>query len=151
MAINHFRNIYSGIMDRALALSVMLVLFAGNLSAQRDTIVEGSEIGVVKVTVENTNPPMRMRGNGSMRISTEYMSELPKILGNGDPMRLMQMMPGIQVNSEYDSGIHIQGCENSHNYLSIDGAPIYNASHLLGFFSIFNPDYFSSVDISKSP
>ncbi len=151
MASYHFINPYSSIMGKALALSVMLASFSSGVSAQKDTLVEGSEIGVVSVTAEGRNAPIRMRGAGYMSLSSEYMNGLPKILGNGDPMRLMQMMPGIQVNSEYDSGIHIQGCDNSHNYVSIDGAPIYNASHLLGFFSIFNPDYFSAVDISKSP
>ena len=72
-------------------------------------------------------------------------------MGNADPVHYIQMMPGVQTNSEYDSGIHIQGCDNTHNFISIDGAPIYNAGHLLGFFSVFNPEHFTSIEIDKTP
>ena len=52
--------------------------------------------------------------------------------------------------AEYDAGLHIQGCDNSHNLISIEGVPVYNASHLLGFFSTFNPSHFSRMSITKS-
>lgn len=80
----------------------------------------------------------------------EYMHHLPKILGNADPLRYTQMLPGIQTNSEYDSGIHIQGNENSHNIVSISGVPIYNPSHLLGLFSVFNSTHFSRMAVTKN-
>jgi len=132
-------------------LTVMLALFCDIAHAQQDTIVEGRIMDGVTVTAKRESAPMRMRGDGGYRISTSYISQLPKIMGNSDPLKLLQMMPGIQVNAEYDCGIHIQGCDNSQNYLSIDGAPIYNASHILGFFSVFNPDHYQHVDISKAP
>lgn len=58
---------------------------------------------------------------------------------------------GVQTNSEYDAGLHIQGCDNSHNYVSLGGAPVYNAAHLLGFFSIFNAGHFTEMSLQKSP
>lgn len=78
------------------------------------------------------------------------MRSMPRILGNADPLHYAQMLPGIQTGGEYDAGLHIQGSDNSHNMLAIDGVPIYNAAHLLGFFSVFNATHFSSMRIGKS-
>lgn len=98
---------------------------------------------------DNTN--LKTTRDGITRISVDYISLLPKIMGNADPIHYLQMMPGVQTNSEYDSGIHIQGCDNTHNYIAIDDAPIYNAGHLLGFFSVFNPEHFENIEITKTP
>lgn len=78
------------------------------------------------------------------------MRSMPRILGNADPLHYAQMLPGIQTGGEYDAGLHIQGSDNSHNMLAIDGVPIYNVAHLLGFFSVFNATHFSSMRIGKS-
>lgn len=88
---------------------------------------------------------------GSSIISMSLMDEMPHILGNADPLHYAQLLPGVQTNSEYDAGLHIQGCDNSHNYVSLGGAPIYNAAHLLGFFSIFNAGHFTEMSLQKSP
>lgn len=88
---------------------------------------------------------------GTSIISMSLMDEMPHILGNADPLHYAQLLPGVQTNSEYDAGLHIQGCDNSHNYVSLGGAPVYNAAHLLGFFSIFNAGHFTEMSLQKSP
>lgn len=88
--------------------------------------------------------------DGANIISMSLMDDMPHILGNADPLHYAQLLPGIQTNSEYDAGLHIQGCDNSHNFVSLGGAPIYNAAHLLGFFSIFNAGHFSDMSLVKS-
>lgn len=94
---------------------------------------------------------VKLNADGSTVWDMRLMNELPQILGNADIMHYAQAMPGIQTNSEYRSGINIQGCEASHNYISIYGVPLYNVNHLLGFFSAFNPSHFSTTEISKAP
>ena len=93
--------------------------------------------------------------NGMSKISTgqyqwkmENFKSLPKIMGNSDPMHYVKFIPGVQTGSEMDSGIHIQGCDNEHNEISIFGVPVYQASHLLGLFSVFNPSHFSSMKVN---
>ena len=83
-------------------------------------------------------------------VDMSLMDYMPRILGNADPIHYAQLLPGVQTNSEYDAGLHVQGCDNSHNYVSLDGVPIYNATHLLGFFSIFNASHFSEMSLTKS-
>lgn len=88
--------------------------------------------------------------DGVSIVDMSLMEHMPQILGNADPIHYAQLLPGIQTNSEYDAGLHIQGCDNAHNYVSLGGVPIYNASHLLGFFSIFNASHFSKMKLQKS-
>jgi len=71
------------------------------------------------------------------------------MLGNADPVHYAQMLPGVQTNNEYRSGINVEGCDNQHNTISIEGVPIYNVNHLLGFFSTFNTSHFTSMSIAK--
>lgn len=81
----------------------------------------------------------------------DLMQELPRIMGNADPLRYSSLLPGIQTNSEYDAGVHIEGCDNGHNAVRIDGVTIYNPAHMLGFFSVFNASHFSEMSLSKHP
>lgn len=121
-----------------------------SLSAQHDSIIN-KEINQVIILGKKDNINLKTTRDGITRISVDYISSLPKIMGNADPVHYLQMMPGVQTNSEYDSGIHIQGCDNTHNYIAIDDAPIYNAGHMLGFFSVFNPEHFKDIEIAKTP
>lgn len=94
--------------------------------------------------------PVRELSDGSLVWKMNTMEDLPKILGNSDPIHYTQMLPGIGTNAEYQSGIYVQGCDNSHNSVSINGVPIYNVNHLLGFFSIFNASHYSSLCVRKN-
>lgn len=89
--------------------------------------------------------------DGTIKWDLSQMKSLPKLLGEADPLRYAQLLPGIQTNDEYHSGIHVQGCDNQHNMVSIGGVPLYNVGHLLGFFSTFISSHFPSMTLSKSP
>lgn len=93
---------------------------------------------------------LKMQDDGSLKWSMRMLNELPKIFGNADPLHYSQMLPGVQTNNEYDGGIHIQGCDNSHNFVSIGEVPIYNVSHLLGFFSVFNGSHFPDMTLNRN-
>lgn len=84
-------------------------------------------------------------------IDMQLLDFMPRIMGNADPIHYAQLLPGVQTNSEYDAGLHIQGCDNAHNQVSICGIPLYNVSHMLGFFSVFNATHFSQMQLAKSP
>lgn len=134
----------------AAVLFLPFFLLPYTADAQSDTVIR-HKIDQVTVLGKRVDANMRVMRDGLMRLPVAYISSLPKIMGNADPVRYIQMLPGVQVNSEYDSGIHIQGCDNTHNYMAVSGAPVYNAGHLLGFFSVFNPEHFSEIEIVKTP
>ncbi len=103
---------------------------------------------IVSKSISKASPNVLSRGKVSWEMSS--ISLLPQFLGNADPMRYAHTLAGVQTNNDYDSGMHIYGCDNSHNMVSIEGVPIYNANHLLGLFSTFNPSHYSRFSIDKT-
>ena len=118
---------------------------ADTLNIYNDSI----QLQSVEVRGERTRSALR-RMDGMDIIGMQLMADMPKILGNADPLHYAQLMPGIQTNSEYDAGLHIQGCDNQHNVVALNGVPVYNPGHLLGIFSVFNGGHFANMQIRKS-
>lgn len=101
------------------------------------------------VSSRNTST-FRQTSEQLMKIDVGMMQSLPKILGNTDPLHFVKLMPGVQTNSEHDSGIHIQGCDAAHNEMSIAGVPLFGVNHMLGLFSVFNPEHFSQMSFAHN-
>lgn len=130
---------------------VLLLVFTGVTAFAQDTVnIRSILLDSLVVKGNRYSSPIKETGDGAILWDMGKMDDLPKILGNADPVHYTQMLPGIGTNAEYQSGIHVQGCDNSHNYVSVNGVPIYNVNHLLGFFSIFNASHFSTLNIRKS-
>ena len=138
-------------MKRVFCIFIYVVLgILKGVSAEMTDTLNHYGLQTVEIRGKRLRSPLR-EIEGSSIISMSFMDEMPHILGNADPLHYAQLLPGVQTNSEYDAGLHIQGCDNSHNYVSLGGAPIYNAAHLLGFFSIFNAGHFTEMSLQKSP
>lgn len=86
-----------------------------------------------------------------IEVDMSLIQNMPRILGNTDPLSFIRLLPGVQTNSEYDSGINIQGCDNAHNDISISGVHVFGATHLFGLFSVFNPAHYKKMTFSRSP
>lgn len=130
------------------ALPPVLCVTAQEPGAGADTLRQN--IDEVTVRGGRSHALIQMKGQGEMQWDLSLMDDLPKVLGNADPMHYTQTLPGVQTNNEYDSGLHILGCDNTHNLVGIDGVPIYNVNHLLGIFSVFNPTHFKQMSIKKT-
>ena len=104
----------------------------------------------VEVTSINPKSKVPISKNGNTLWSMDNIDKLPQIFGYADPIKYSQTLPGIQTNNEYDAGIHIYGCDNSHNYIGIEVVNLYNANHILGFFSNFNSSHFQNCSIAKT-
>ena len=74
---------------------------------------------------------------------------IPVLMGEQDIMKTLQLMPGVSASSEGSSGFYVRGGDSDQNLILLDEAPVYNASHLLGFFSVFNSDALSDVKMYK--
>lgn len=75
--------------------------------------------------------------------------QIPVIFGEVDPIKVIQLMPGVRNNSEGNAGFYVRGGGADQNLVLLDGSIVYNASHLFGFFSIFNPDAVRGVELYK--
>lgn len=82
-------------------------------------------------------------------ISPELLNVLPAMLGEPDLVKTVQMLPGVQSGTEGSSGLYVRGGSPDENLILLDDVPIYNVTHLFGFFSVFNSDAIKSVNLHK--
>lgn len=85
----------------------------------------------------------------SVNLSMNRIKSLPALMGETDIMKVLQLMPGIQSGGEGTSGLYVRGGGPDQNLILLDGVPVYNVSHLFGFFSLFNTDAINSMEIIK--
>ena len=86
---------------------------------------------------------------GMAKIDPRRLSTLPVLMGESDIMKSIQLMPGVQTASEGSSGFSVRGGSTDQNLILLDEAPVYNASHLMGFFSVFNSDAIKDATLYK--
>ena len=86
---------------------------------------------------------------GLERVDAGLIQKLPTLMGEADIIRVIQMMPGVQTPSEGATGFSVRGGGVDQNLILIDGAPIYNCGHFLGFLSMFNGDAIRGADLYK--
>jgi CarboxypepD_reg-like domain/TonB-dependent Receptor Plug Domain len=85
----------------------------------------------------------------TISIPNRQIKSLPRFLGEVDVMKALQLLPGVQSGNEGTSGLYIRGGSPDQNLVLLDGVPVYNVSHLFGFFSVFNADAINSVKLIK--
>ncbi len=106
--------------------------------------VEAVEI-VAEKDDENTSDT-RM---GTVDLDIEKVKSLPAIFGEVDVLKTIQLLPGVQSAGEGNAGFYVRGGGPDQNLILLDEAVVYNASHLFGFFSVFNADAIKDVNIIK--
>ncbi|MEP3388757.1 MAG: TonB-dependent receptor, partial [Reichenbachiella sp.] len=83
------------------------------------------------------------------KLDIETITKIPSFMGEADVLRSIQMVPGVATVGEGASGFNVRGGSVGQNMVLLDEAPVYNSSHLLGFFSVFNPDAVKDVNLIK--
>lgn len=116
------------------------------LNVQLEKIQELSEI---TISAEGNNRQIDNTQTGTIEIQLDKLDKLPLVLGEKDVMRMIQLLPGVKAGGEASSGLYVRGGGPDQNLILLDGVPVYNASHLFGFFSIFNSDAISNVTLTK--
>ncbi|MCB0494615.1 MAG: TonB-dependent receptor [Cyclobacteriaceae bacterium] len=85
----------------------------------------------------------------SITVPVKQIQKLPALMGEVDVLKVLQLLPGVQSGSEGSSGLYVRGGGPDQNLILLDGVPVYNASHLFGFFSVFNADAINNVELIK--
>ncbi len=114
--------------------------------------IELLEISELQELIVNASERNKIEDNTQMSshdISMDKVNSLPALLGEKDVMKTIQLLPGVQSGSEGTSGVYVRGGGPDQNLILLDGVPVYNASHLFGFFSVFNADAINSVQLTK--
>src|SRR5687768_8758819 len=86
---------------------------------------------------------------GTIDVPIEQIKALPALLGEVDVFKVLQLLPGVQSGTEGSSGLYVRGGGPDQNLILLDGVPVYNASHLFGFVSVFNADAINHVELVK--
>jgi len=110
---------------------------------------ESKQLESVTVTAEQIDVNVKSELSGMQRLNIETIKSIPTFMGEVDPVRSLTTLPGVTTAGELASGFNVRGGEAGQNLILQDGAPIYNPSHLFGFFSAFNPDMVSDVSLFK--
>jgi CarboxypepD_reg-like domain/TonB dependent receptor/TonB-dependent Receptor Plug Domain len=107
------------------------------------------ELQEVVVAAKKANENIAKTQMGAEKLDVKEIAKLPVLFGEKDILKTMQMLPGIKSAGEGNSGFYVRGGAADQNLILLDEAPVYNASHLLGFFSTFNSDAIKDATIIK--
>jgi len=110
---------------------------------------ESELLNAVEVTGEKADENITSAEMGVDKIKVSDLDAIPVLFGEKDVLKTMQLLPGVKSAGEGSAGFYVRGGGADQNLILLDGAPVYNASHLLGFFSVFNSDALKDVKLYK--
>ncbi len=108
-----------------------------------------NELQEVVVSAEGKNANVSRAEMSVERISMKTLKRIPALMGEVDVIKAIQLLPGVQSTAEGSSGFSVRGGSHDQNLILLDEATVYNASHLMGFFSVFNNDAIKDVKLYK--
>ncbi|HYG53500.1 MAG TPA: carboxypeptidase-like regulatory domain-containing protein [Flavobacteriales bacterium] len=106
-------------------------------------------LGEVVIVAEEQEKISEKTDVSRIDVPIEQIKKIPALLGEKDVLKVIQLLPGVQKGSEGSSGLYVRGGGPDQNLILLDDAPVYNAYHLFGFFSLFNGDALKSVELVK--
>lgn len=107
------------------------------------------ELKTVVITAQKADANVKQATMGVEKIDPKAVAKIPVLLGEKDIIKTMQLLPGVKSAGEGNSGYYVRGGGSDQNLILLDEAPVYNASHLLGFFSTFNSDAIKDATLYK--
>jgi hypothetical protein len=124
-----------------------------NLKKNTTISVELSEktaiIQEVVITSERPNANVTKAEMSVTQLDIKTIQRMPALMGEVDVIKSIQLLPGVQSTSEGTTGFSVRGGAMDHNLILLDEATVYNASHLMGFFSVFNNDAIKDIKFYK--
>lgn len=110
---------------------------------------EQTQLQEVVVTAEAEDANVSSAEMSVAKLDIGTINKIPAFLGEVDVIRSLQLLPGVSSVGEGSSGFNVRGGSVGQNLVLLDEAPVYNSSHMLGFFSVFNPDAVKDVKLYK--
>ncbi|MDR2814395.1 MAG: TonB-dependent receptor [Prevotellaceae bacterium] len=133
--VGYATQVYSFVLDRDTVIDVNM----------RNTL-QLEEVVVTAVGSDRIQDRTQM---SALNVPIAQVKAVPAFLGEVDILKVLQLMPGIQSGGEGSSGLYVRGGGPDQNLILLDGVPVYNASHLFGFFSVFNADAINNIELLK--
>lgn len=120
-----------------------------NLTLSIELTEESKQLQEVTVSAEAEDQNVKSMEMSVSKLDIKTINKIPALLGEVDIVRSIQLLPGVTTVGEGSSGFNVRGGNIDQNLVLLDEAPVYNSSHLFGFFSVFNPDAVKDVKLIK--
>lgn len=155
---------YNGYYDLQLNPGKYKIRFSymGYTTVEKDIVVDNSRkrlninmqsevrmLENVVITSKKKDANVRELAMSVQKLEMVKIRKIPALMGEVDVIKAIQLLPGVQAASEGSSGFSVRGGSPDQNLITLDEAPVYNASHFLGFFSVFNNDVVKDATLYK--
>ncbi len=144
------RGSYS-VTSSALGFEAVTEEISLNSNKLQDVLLPDQVVNLEDVTVSSSIKGRTISGTqmGVEHLNMKEVNTIPMLLGERDILKAIQLLPGIKSAGDGNSGFYVRGGSTDQNLILLDEANVYNASHLMGFFSTFNSDIVKDVTIYK--
>lgn len=119
-------------------------------AALQATSTQLDEITIQAVAEDDSLSHIYSPDIGVSSLGISEIKKMPALLGEVDIIKSIQTLPGVKIAGEGSTNFFVRGGSADQNLILLDEAPVYNASHLMGFFSVFNPDAINQVQFYRS-
>lgn len=113
------------------------------------TLKSNTQLQEVLITSQKKDENISKVYMGAQKLTNLEIQKMPALMGEVDVIKAIQLLPGVQSTSEGSSGFSVRGGSADQNLILLDNANMYNASHMFGFFSVFNNDAVQSAELYK--
>lgn len=135
---------YIGFQDRLVKIDSLYNQLL-NISLQP----AAKDLKEIEITARKGGDNIKSAEVSAIKLDIKQLEKVPVLFGEKDLLKTIQLLPGVQPAAEGNSGFYVRGGSNDQNLILLDEAPVYNASHLLGFFSTFNNDAIKDATLYK--
>ncbi|SFE88011.1 Outer membrane receptor proteins, mostly Fe transport [Chitinophaga sp. CF118] len=127
----------------------MNVSLKGNKTLDIKLEKSSSQLSTITVKGTKQEKAVNTLNTSINRLDIAQLKKMPTFMGEVDVLRSIQTLPGVNTVGEGASGFNVRGGAADENLILLDDAPVYNSTHMLGFFSVFNPDAVKSINLIK--
>lgn len=135
---------YLGYIEDTISIST-----SRNSHIKFQLLPESKNLSEIVIAGEKPNANISAPQMSMQKIEMKQVRNMPAFMGEVDVIKAIQLLPGVQSASEGSSGFSVRGGDIDQNLITLDYVPVYNAAHLLGFFSVFNNDYVKNATLYK--
>lgn len=127
----------------------VIINLNNNLTQEIKLSTKKSTLKKLVIKSKKDNDQITSTEMGVEKLDMKMINKIPVLFGERDILKTIQLLPGVKSAGEGNSGFYVRGGSADQNLVLLDEAPVYNASHLLGFFSVFNSDAVKDVKLYK--
>lgn len=125
------------------------VILNGNIRVDYFLQPRSTDLEEVDVRATRADNNVRSVQMGQIQLSMPDLKRMPVVLGEPDILKALSLQAGVTTAGEGAGGFNVRGGRADQNLVLLDGAPLFNTSHLLGFYTNVNPDLVQDVSLSK--